>query len=86
VIHVALWLASAFFLVWLFLAALSSLIRLNERRALRRLRKAHAELSPEQKSSRVAQRVEWYFNLPEDQQTQEKWEWVQSSDKDVNET
>jgi hypothetical protein len=71
----------ALFLVYLLLNALSALSRRNERRALERLRQAHAELSPEQRARSLAQRVALYFSLPADQQTEEKWEWVQSGEE-----
>lgn len=68
--HTVLWIASALAIAWLVLAALSALARRNEGRALQRLKKAHEELSVEQKANRIAQRVAWYFSLPEDQQSE----------------
>jgi hypothetical protein len=52
----------------------------NERRALRRLKEAHASLSPEQQDSKLARRVEWYANLPKESRTPELWKWVEDSD------
>ena len=80
-IHAALWVAAVLFLSWVALSVLSRLLHWRERRALQRLKDAYAKLTPEQKASRTAQRVEWYFNLPKAEQTKETWEWVQSADR-----
>ncbi len=63
-IHLAIWVVSALFIFWFAMTAWSFVTRRNQRRALRRLRDAHANLSPEQKADETAQRVEWYLNLP----------------------
>src|SRR5438034_695239 len=76
-IHLAIWVVSALFIFWFAMTAWSFVTRRNQRRALRRLRDAHANLSPEQKADETAQRVEWYLNLPEGQQTVKTWESVQ---------
>jgi hypothetical protein len=78
--RVALWIAAALFLVLLLLYALWALTRGNARRALERLRKAHAHLTPEQKATLIAQQVAWYLSLPEDQQTAELWERIQAGE------
>ncbi|SRR5712692_4198391 len=81
-IHLAIWVVSALFIFWFAITGLHFVTRRNKRRALRRLREAHANLSPEQKADGTAQRVEWYLNLPEGQQTLKNWESVQPGTDD----
>jgi hypothetical protein len=60
----------------LMLVVLSLLSRFNKQRALRGLRETRSQLTPAEKRARAAQRVAWYFSLPEDRQTRETWDWV----------
>jgi hypothetical protein len=70
-----LWFATGLFVALVLWALRSAYNRFKEREALRPLHDPR-QLTPEQMRARDAQRVAWYFNLPQDQQTKETWDWV----------